>query len=179
MVHFNRPAKGDRLYINVEQVQPLARISFTFQCINSRGDFLLVSATMVNPDESVGSRATYPAMASVLKRIDSLERTLAEVSRKLDAIQSGYRLTTGEVSNIVVPSQTLPEVLAWLCTQASAPMTDLRLKLLPLDLMPSAVIDDINERAYDLAGEAALEEAGDDVVVKRRVLLQVLAAWGE
>jgi len=56
-------------------------------------------------------------------------------------------------------------------------MAVLRLKLLPLDLMPSAVIDDINERAYDLAGEAALEEAGDAVAVQRGVLLQVLAVW--
>lgn len=70
-------------------------------------------------------------------------------------------------------------VLAWLCTQDSVSIATLRLKLLPLDLLPSAVIDDINERAYDLAGEAALDDDGDAVTVQRGVMLQVLAAWDE
>ena len=74
-------------------------------------------------------------------------------------------------------NQTLLEVLAWLCTQNQVPLAVLRHKLLPLDLMPSAVIDDINERAFDVAGEAALDEAEDAVTVQRGVLLQVLAAW--
>ena len=69
--------------------------------------------------------------------------------------------------------------MAWLSTQVTVQITDLRLKLLPLDLLPSAVIDDINERAYDLAGEAALEDSDGAVSVQREVLLQVLAAWGE
>lgn len=74
---------------------------------------------------------------------------------------------------------SIEEVLVWLSSKSVVTLTEMRNVLLPLDLFPGAVIDDINEKAYDLAGEAALEEAGDDVVVKRRVLLQVLAAWGE
>jgi hypothetical protein len=82
---------------------------------------------------------------------------------------------TSEVSDM--PTQTLPEVLAWLCTQNSVPLAVLRQKLLPLGLMPSAVMDDVNERAYDVAGEPALDEAGGIVTVQRGVLLQVLAVW--
>ena len=44
-------------------------------------------------------------------------------------------------------------------------------------LMPSALINDVNERAFDVAGEAALNEAADTVTVQRGVLLQVLAVW--
>ena len=58
-------------------------------------------------------------------------------------------------------------------------MADLRLKLLPLDLLPSAVIDEINEKSFDLQGDAALEEDGDVVMVQREALLQVLATWQE
>lgn len=82
---------------------------------------------------------------------------------------------TPEVSDI--PKQTLPEVLAWLCTQNSVPLAELRQKLLPLGLMPSAVMDNVNERSYDVAGEPALDEAGGIVTVQPGVLLQVLAVW--
>lgn len=84
-----------------------------------------------------------------------------------------------ENENEIESLTSIEEVLVWLSSKSVVTLTEMRNVLLPLDLFPGAVIDDINEKAYDLAGEAALEEAGDDVVVKRRVLLQVLAAWGE
>lgn len=69
------------------------------------------------------------------------------------------------------------DVAKWLTNRSTITLRELRSILLPLDLFPGAVIDDINERAYDLTCEAALEEAGDVVSVQRGVLLQVLAAW--
>jgi hypothetical protein len=45
---------------------------------------------------------------------------------------------------------------------------------LPLDLLPNAVIDDINERALDLTGEMALFESGDSVEVQQAVLKHVI-----
>ena len=77
----------------------------------------------------------------------------------------------------LVITQTLPELLAWLTTQNQVPLSVFRQKLLPLGLMPSALINDVNERAFDVAGEAALNEAADTVTVQRGVLLQVLAVW--
>lgn len=64
---------------------------------------------------------------------------------------------------------------AWLLEQDVIPLSELRTRLLPLDLLPGAVINDINERALDLTGEPALEEAADNVIVRREVLLQVIA----
>lgn len=63
---------------------------------------------------------------------------------------------------------------AWLVEQDTIPLVELRIRLLPLDLLPAAVIDDINERALDLTGELALIEEGDNVIVQREVLLQVI-----
>ena len=118
-----------------------------------------------------------PEKVDLLQRIARLEDSLQEMLRRLDSPQtSPPRLSRAPAPSA---SQTLPEVLAWLCTQASVPRAALRLKLLPLDLMPSAIIDEINERAYDLTGEAALDESGEAVIVHRGALLQVLAAWGE
>jgi hypothetical protein len=44
-------------------------------------------------------------------------------------------------------------------------------------LLPSALINDVNERAFEIAGEPALDEATDNVIVQRGLLLQVLAVW--
>jgi len=63
----------------------------------------------------------------------------------------------------------------WLVAQDTISLSELRTRLLPLDLLPSAVIDDINERALDLIGELALIEDADNVIVQREVLLQVIA----
>jgi len=65
--------------------------------------------------------------------------------------------------------------LAWLLEQDVIPLSDLRIRLLPLDLLPSAVVNDINERALDLTGEPALAEDGDNVIVQREVLFRVIA----
>lgn len=43
--------------------------------------------------------------------------------------------------------------------------------------MPTTVMFDANESAFDVAGESALDEAADTVTVQRGVLLQVLAVW--
>ena len=70
---------------------------------------------------------------------------------------------------------SLHQVIEWLTTQVSVPLAELRIHLLPLDLLPNAVINDFNERALDLVGEPALVEEGDTVIVQREVLLQVIA----
>lgn len=80
-------------------------------------------------------------------------------------------------ANAQIPPQTLPEVLVWLAAQNRIFSTELRMRLLPLDLLPSAVINEINERALDLVGELALEEAGEELVVANEILDQVLANW--
>lgn len=54
----------------------------------------------------------------------------------------------------------------------------LRSYLLPLDLLPGAVIDELNEHALDLTGEPALEQnEKESVLVAQEILTQVLACW--
>jgi hypothetical protein len=100
-----------------------------------------------------------------------LEKSLQEALSRLNAPP------TAPPQPAAAPTQTLPEVLAWLCTQNSVPLAVLRQKLLPLGLLPSAVLDEVNERSFDVAGEPALDEMADTVTVQRQVLLQVLAVW--
>ena len=72
---------------------------------------------------------------------------------------------------------SLPQLLHGLIELDGISLAELRRHLLPLDLLPSAVIEDINERAFDLVGEAALEEDGERVTVYREVLVRVLETW--
>ncbi len=74
-------------------------------------------------------------------------------------------------------SETLKQVVAWLMAQETVALSDLRAHLLPLDLLPSAVIDDLNERALDITGDPALEDDGDCIIVVREVLVQVVSTW--
>lgn len=178
LVHFKGPAKGDRLYVNVDQIQPTVRVFFTFQCTGDWDEFLLINSSIERQGDAPSSKASHPGMASALKRIESLESTLAEVLRRLDAIQRGLPLASrNNPSNQTGPVQTLSEVLAWVAEHERISVAELRAKLLPLDLLPGAVMDELNERALDLAGEIALTQVGDEVVVNSAVFDEVLANW--
>ena len=72
---------------------------------------------------------------------------------------------------------SLIQFLSGLTSLAAISLADLRSHLLPLDLLPSAVIEDVNEKAFDLVGGPALEEDGERVIVFREVLAQVLERW--
>ncbi len=61
----------------------------------------------------------------------------------------------------------------WLLSFESVGLVALRDRLLPLDMLPGAVIDELNERALDLTGEIALEESGEEILVFREVLATV------
>lgn len=70
---------------------------------------------------------------------------------------------------------TLANVLTWLLNQQSVAVAELRLKLLPLDLLPCAFISEINEKSLELTGELALEEVGNDAVISSDALNDVIA----
>ena len=78
---------------------------------------------------------------------------------------------TGDSQNF---GSTMAAVLTWLLNQQSVTVAELRLKLLPLDMLPSAFISEINEKALELTGELALEEVGSDVGISINVLNDVI-----
>lgn len=67
------------------------------------------------------------------------------------------------------------ELVVWVAAHEQLHFSELRDRLLPLDILPNAFINDINECALDLVGEPALVEEGDNVIVQREVLLQIIA----
>lgn len=178
LVHFVTPTKGDRLYINVEHVPPSGRICFTFQCTGVYGSlatFVVINASHEDLVEVPPSKVSNPALTSALKRIASLEGALAEVLNRLDAIQQRLPTKVGSSTPIQSePMQTLTEIWAWVAEHDRIAFAELRAKLLPLDLLPDAAIDEMNERALDLIGELALEHDEDVINVSQVILSEAI-----
>ncbi|MCW2311313.1 InlB B-repeat-containing protein [Rhodoferax antarcticus] len=124
---------------------------------------------------TTGAAEAWPVMAHILQRIESLEFELAAVQRRLDSV--GHEPLLGIAPSGEISAQSLLDVLTWLASRDRVAAAELRARLLPLNLLPGAVIDEINERALDLIGELALEEVGNEIVVTKEIFEEVLANW--
>lgn len=180
----NEILAGDHLHLTIAQAKPARRFNFSFRCTEQQSpSFTLVNAIEEAvqapvPVEEIIAIASSPDMAAMLLRIETLEAGLSEALRKLDVLQTLKTAPPAPVeipANVPARAQTLPEILAWLATQERVSLAVLRRHLLPLDLFPSAVIDEINERALDLIGDVAFEEVGEEIIIAKEVLFEVLA----
>ncbi len=116
--------------------------------------------------------------AELTQRIEQLEASLREVLLKLETLEAhqvSLPKADGTEGNRDTVAPTFPKALAWLATQDRVSLAVLRDRLLPLDRLTGAVIDELNERALDLMGEIALEESGEEILVFREVLATVIA----
>ena len=107
---------------------------------------------------------------------------LGELHRKLTNAVQVEMLKRGATGAIQRPASSatytsLQQLLHGLIELKDISLVELRRHLLPLDLLPGAVVEQVNEKAFDLVGEAALEEDGERVIVCREVLAQVLKTW--
>lgn len=118
------------------------------------------------------------------QRIETLEHNLMLALEQIEQLQR--QLSQAAAPNLPTPPREVPpttasdpllDILKWLATQERVALSEFRRRLLPLDLLTGAVIEDVNERALDVKGEIALEEDGDDIVVMQDVLAAVLVAW--
>lgn len=112
----------------------------------------------------------------VFLEIDDLRKVIVE-SLHISSRTTLIAPTTAETSQAKNKNNGIMTFLDWLVQQEIMTFSELRNRLLPLDLLPSAVIDEINERALNLTGESALEEDGKTVIVQNDVLLKVIETW--
>ena len=171
-------SNGDCLHVTVAQSKPDKRICFTLKCTDPKlPAFMVVNAACEDQAEPSEMVETSPAMTSVLQRIALLEDSMANLLRKLDALPRDTLLTVANTVGSPVPVHTLQKVLTWIASQDRISTAAFRIQLLPLDLLPNAIVNEINERALDLTGEIALEEVGDQFLVIGNVFDEVLANW--
>lgn len=171
-------SKGDRLYVTAIQLKPARRICFTMMCTDAKSRaFMVVNAASEEQQETPETVETSLAMADVLQRITVLEEGMSNLLRILAATLRDSVPAVADTTSKPIHSHTLQLVLTWLASQDRIPIAAFRAQLLPLDMLPGAVINEINERALDLIGEIALDEVGDQILVIKNVFDEVLANW--
>ena len=97
--------------------------------------------------------------------MDSINKAISTSKESTKLFSPKPSHEEGCIGNLQNFESTLMAVLAWLLNQRSVAVADLRFKLIPLDMLPSAFISEINEKSLDLTGELALEEIGGDVAI--------------
>lgn len=176
--------KGERLLITIELGKQLGRICFTFECTGEKinrqktpnllTNFVLIAAASDVPPEPTGNVKSQTSMSNALKRIELLEDGLSEVLRNLDKMKRDFSKL--EVKGRFGSIQTLSEVFAWLAIHERVSAAELRTRLLPLNVLTGALINEINEMALEIAGEVVLEEVGNEIIVTRKTLGQILGS---
>lgn len=98
----------------------------------------------------------------------------ADASAPAADAQTIGKITTSDQTRAV---RSLFEVWEWVAKHERIGIAELRARLLPLDLLPSSSLDDLNERALNLTGEIALAQIGNEVLVTKVIFDEVLANW--
>ena len=178
----NALALGERLYLTVDQSKPAMLMSYTFRCKDAgTGDFELIKVTSENQEEIADAKQLRKEMAALRWEFSKLELKLATTQLQLTIAHKQIEISGNGLSDANLNEEnpltrygTLKTVVNWLAAQDRVLVTALRAQLLPLDLLPNSVIDELNEMALDLTGAMALEEVGDEIVVSREILDEVL-----
>ena len=107
----------------------------------------------------------------LLHRIDRAATALNYFPARNDASLTAQE----DRKSLVSPPCTLSEIIVWLGEKDHVTVAELRTRLLPLDLLPAALIDELNERSLDLVGDIALEVIGDEIIVATEIYCKVIA----
>lgn len=111
----------------------------------------------------------------LLDRVDTLEASLANALTRIAFLEQRPSVNCLPASSgDQLALNSFDDVMDWLLEAETVALTDLRARLLPLNLLIGAVIADLNEKAIDQTGELALDEDGKNVIVKRKILQKVL-----
>jgi len=187
----NAITKGERLYQTVEQSKPALRMNFAFRCTHAAsGAFELIQATSEVRNEPPDTKQLEQELSALRWEVAKLRIELATARLQLTMANSPADpadddpLDKDDENDDPVEAEAdnaIKTVVTWLARQDRVTMAALRELLLPLDLLPNAVINELNELALDLTGEMALEESGDEILVSRSTLDEVLATavWNQ
>ena len=178
-------SKGDRLHVTVKQIKPSMCMTYTFQCTDtSPGIFRLIKANSEIQAEPADTSQLLRELSALRLELSVVRLELATTKFHLAVLREQLEPSNDESHNVVddapektSPSEILKAVVVWLISQERIAVTALRDQLLPLNLLPNAVINELNEMALDLTGELVLEEIEDEIVVTGKILEEILENW--
>jgi hypothetical protein len=174
---------------HVVLLEGLSQLEKSIERIEIRFDVAINRIEMVLKSLFSGQSAVKETMAQHQQAFnanaDKIAAEFAELRQMFAlAIQPVIRSPAPNASQQIINQATqnaapisMGDHLKWLVEYRVISLSDLRNRLLPLDLLPSAFINDINEQALDLVGEVALIDEGDSIEVQRAVLEQVISIW--
>lgn len=137
--------------------------------------YRLVDCQLKSMEGKAISKTSNKESMRLLDRVDSLEASLSNVLSRLAFLEqhpSVHRLSASSGDQLALNS--FDDVMDWLLEAETVALSDLRARLLPLNLLIGAVITDLNEKALDQTGELALDEDGKNIIVNRAILQKVL-----
>ena len=190
----NGIAKGERLYLTVEQSKPAQRLSFVFRCTHAgSGAFELIQATSQARDEPPDTKQLEQELSALRWEVAKLRIELATAKLQLalasdsanpakdDLIDAEDEDDEDDAPVAAEAESPIKTIVTWLAKQDRVTVAALRELLLPLDLLPNAVINELNELALDLTGDMALEESADDILINCSTLDEILATadWSQ
>jgi hypothetical protein len=155
---------------------PARRFDFSFRCTDSKSRaFTLISANVEEVCAPLETAVSTVNPSEVLQRLELLEAGLSDVLHRLEKLETTPLELIKNTENIALTVTSMSQVLAWLASQERVSIAGLRERLLPLDQFPGAFIDELNERALDLTGDVALDESGEEIIIAKEVLSEVIA----
>lgn len=179
LVYLEKWQPGEEIGVEVNLIGLDEVINLRFRAPNKlRGwnnryrliDCQLKAAEVNNP-----SKIKTVAPLALLKRIDTLEARLSNALSRLDIIERSLPSRQHDALSVdQLAPKTFNDVMDWLLVAETVALSDLRARLLPLNLLIGALITDLNEKALDLTGELALEEDGNNLVINHTILQKVL-----
>lgn len=177
LIYLNRPAADEKINVAVDLLNHGLRLNLKFQALQDMDQeiYRLVDCQSQNLNDNKITRKNTAEWDTLLNRIDSLESTLLKALSRIEILEQKQSVRhLASLSTEQLTQESFDDVMDWLLMQESVALTQLRARLLPLNLLIGSVIADLNEKALDQTGDLALEDDGKQVVVNRSILQKVL-----
>lgn len=166
-----------RVAVELSNLEINLILKFRAQKIGTRSykQHRLVDCQLKDIEGKAISKTSNKELMRLLNRVDVLEASLSNLSSRLAFLEqhsSIHRPSASSGDQLALNS--FDDVMDWLLEAETVALSDLRARLLPLNLLIGAVIADLNEKSIDQTGELALNEDGNNIAVNRAILQRVL-----
>lgn len=122
--------------------------------------------------DCIGLEECLVELEKVTKHVDS-QQPFDGMEKKTNANSTNDFKNQSQIDTNTKSGKSLNDVIIYICEKNKISKSNLRDMLLPHNYFPSSFIDRINEVTLDFAGEIAIEEANDFILVNQDVINKI------